>query len=292
MSEVPIKVTDFFELPSKCFRIFNLDPIENKFQVVDKTGRQKVLEVSKKICVLTFTCSVVLYFILIIMHAILKGKNFYELMAVLPTILRIPATCGRAFSILTNRETIIDASNIVSSLLSQTWDDWKYLCWYKVEKRLKLCSIIAKSLLALVSFFVASYGLQPAFEYLDSNKLLLATEIWLPFVTTDARIFTFVYIWEWVTSAGLSVFLMGCDLLLYALLHLITLQFDILASKIKAININEQSLRRNIAHLIAQHDMLLRTSDKIQMAFAPMHFFIFLGHRFGLLVWIRNCNYL
>ena len=118
----------------------------------------------------------------------------------------------------------------------------------------------------------------PWIPYLINGQMVSILSFWFPFNLKGLKIFSFVQLWtHGFVFLSLS-YLFASDSLLYALLTLVSMEFDILKNNLlnlKAEKGLENELQASLADIIEYHNKLLKISDKLRKIWEQTFLFNF-----------------
>lgn len=107
--------------------------------------------------------------------------------------------------------------------------------------------------------------LYAAIPFIVNGTMKMPIQYWFPFNPYNHKIFPFVLLWTFFIAYVNLMFLLGTDSLLYALLTVVAMEFEILKSDLLEISsIPENERSEKIKDLIDHHNKLLDISEKLQ----------------------------
>jgi odorant receptor len=262
-----VKVSDFIEFPLKCFKVFGSVPYEFDGS---ESIKKKVLRVYHFAVMANLTVALTIM-------AIFVTKNIENL----PQITENLALSGytlmavvKSISVLFKRKEFKELVETLSELFPKTKEEQnifkvgKCLTSYKwIERRFTGAMFFAGT-----NYFVVCF-VRLAATGVWYNKM--PVETWFPFDAYDHKYYNFVFAWHFINSVFTLASLVGPDLLLYAFITLLTMQFDILCSQLEKINLNDDYKR--ITELIDLHVNLLKLAQKLQDIYAISILFNFVS---------------
>ena len=97
----------------------------------------------------------------------------------------------------------------------------------------------------------------------------MSLKYWFPFDPLTPGHFPIAALWtDWVVGIALA-FLLASDSMLYALIMVLTMEFDMLTSDLKNFNSTPESEKaKRIQYLTDRHNNLLKIADKLQNIFS------------------------
>ena len=121
--------------------------------------------------------------------------------------------------------------------------------------------------------------------YLTNGSVYFLTNFWFPFDENNVTMFPFVQLWtQWITYLT-SSFLVASNSLIYALVTIISMEFDLLKKDLKFIKLKTKNeLSINMACFIDRHNKLFEISEKVKFVFEPIFLFNFLISSFIMCV--------
>lgn len=104
--------------------------------------------------------------------------------------------------------------------------------------------------------------------YIFTEKRAFISNLWFPFDEFQANLFPVALIWELLVIYFFLAFLVSSDLLLYSLIILIALEFDLMKSDLSNLKVqSKKERRRTIATWVDRHNKLFELSKKLQELF-------------------------
>lgn len=130
---------------------------------------------------------------------------------------------------------------------------------------------------AAISILMFLSQLSPWLSFIFFGEMKFVAHYWYPFDEYQLHTFPFALLWvNWIATVAI-VFLLGSDLLLYALVTIIAMEFDMLKNEFVNLKMASKEERHLvISNLIDRHNQLLELVDKLQNIFAPTFLFSFL----------------
>jgi 7tm Odorant receptor len=174
----------------------------------------------------------------------------------------------KAFVTVLKRETICD---VMKSLEASVGTNRKhkmksYLSSY--HQSIKLYSIVF-----IATFFPILF---PIIPYMASSKMQLTVNYWYPFDAFQLSTFPIAFAWNVWTSWVSLTFLLATDSLLYALIEVISMEFDMLKIDLLSLKASPSHERLStIKSLNQRHIELIELSDKLQNVYAVTFLFSF-----------------
>ena len=128
-----------------------------------------------------------------------------------------------------------------------------------------------------VMFIFAVLGLfQPIISYLLSGSMRIDVNYWFPFDPFTSFAFPFVLFWASFIGFNSIILMLASDSLLYALITMIAMEFDILKLDFNEMNIKSKNERdATIVKLIERHCKLIELSDKLENIYSTICFACF-----------------
>lgn len=182
---------------------------------------------------------------------------------------------GKNICIWWNREKIIQ-------LIKELQDESK--SWTKnleseeiVKNVLKGFKIFFKVYFGIIVFTNVLFAISPIFDLILSGfvDLTLPHPIWLPYEINTVISFLLSHAIIAISSVLTDTFLVCSDLILYALIVVLSLEFDILGNDLK--NFDVKTGHGSIKDLVNRHCRLLSISEKLESSFSAANFILFVG---------------
>jgi hypothetical protein len=266
-----IYFSDFVSFPLNCFKVFGLVPQGN--QPMNK--KTKIFfEVWR---FLGFT-SLILPFLFVQVY--IKEKK-YELSAMaegLPTNGYLVMVLVKIVCVYRKKKCFKKVLEILEDLFPKTRDEqniFKVKNYWKSYKRIEQ-TVSISIVISVFSFPVgkiASFCLTGVWY----DGKLPATN-WFPFDESQPTGYNFVIVWQFVCSFWLVGGMLGSDFILFSLVSLVSMHFDILAQELEKLKSDEKKQR--FVELIEQHEKLLKLSKDLEEIFSPSILFNFTASSF------------
>lgn len=281
-----MKISDFVELPLKCFKVFGLIP--HKTANVG-SWKRKLLAV---------------YHVLVIFNQIITGigiaafikHNIGDLVLMISDKEPVSAFSYNALEIVKiitfylRQNDFKDLIDTLTDLFPKTKAEQEtlkvanYLTGYKKTERTSMMI----GLSACVLYFAI-----PIAKLITTRTWFhpLTLAIWYPFDEYDSKFYNFVFLWEAFITVTLLAVLLGTDLILYAFITLISMQFDILCHRLRQMkDVPTSGVKNTFIELVELHTTLLRLSEKLQRIYSYSIFFYVFGSSIFLCMYLNQIS--
>lgn len=204
--------------------------------------------------------------------AVINSDNFMTATSAVPNIVTVLLIELKAIATYIHKD---DIWNIFEELREVFDRRATVVTKYKIKGYLDNYHFIIKiySATFVIVFLPIAF---PMFPFLMYGTMELTVNYWFPFDAFKVSNFPFALIWvDWVAWNCL-VLLLGTESLLYGLIAVITMEFDIL--RIDFLNLQlapEQERAKIISNLSDHHNKLLSICDKLQVIYALSILFSF-----------------
>lgn len=130
---------------------------------------------------------------------------------------------------------------------------------------------IAKMFGALSFYIFLAVSFPPIISLIIFGEMKPSLNYWFPIDIFRWKIFPLALLWMDLAAYFFSIFQLGTDMLLYALITVIAMEFDFLKGDFRELGL-EASLDRvkRTMILIDRHNKLLELSDKLQDIYSPI----------------------
>lgn len=264
-----IEFSEFVAFPLQCFRAYGLTPHETSDGGKWKKLRQAYLffalaNMSVSIALMViYVCKNISNLVLVAQNAPPYG---YTALAVLKSI-----------AIYLHKNEFSDLLETLRDLFPKTKDDQKA---FKVRSYLNGYKRMERVFASLLSVVFIGFIIVPIVKLIltrgRDNKLPIET--WYPFDEYDPRFYSLVVIWLSVLSVIGNAALIAPDLILYAFIILICMQFNILGERIRELKIVPKAdVRKKLVELVEMHKTLIRLSKRVEDIYSIPIFFNFFG---------------
>lgn len=197
------------------------------------------------------------------------SNNFVEASSVIPNAMCVFLGAMKSVSIVTRKEDIwMVMKDLTGILEDQKLQSFKFIVKkysYNFDRFVKIyCGVTLAVLMQVV---------MPLATYLISGKMTMSVKYWFPFDGFQPGKFFLVLFWvDWIAVSGLILFL-ATDLLLYGLITVIIMEFDIL--KLHFENYKKDDQKIQLKRLVDHHNKLIDIANKVQDIFEINFLFIF-----------------
>lgn len=260
MSEASVKAEDFFKVPLLFFNLLQFNPFSK--QVRDNSKRQRTKFLLKKVvcCVIGINA---LEYMAIEINTFINAKRFLEGKASVTGVLFANLLLTFAISLWKKREIFPEIIEDLNKFLAKKWDPKNRLEYLKIIKAAKSFGRIAKCVKISVVLLISVHAISPITQYAIRRERQLPAQMWLPIDGTRAMVYPFLFTWWLLCITAAFLILFGYFLMVFGLLALISLEFEMLARKLSAINATSQNLKSELIGLVDDHKSLISIAEKI-----------------------------
>lgn len=148
---------------------------------------------------------------------------------------------------------------------------------YRVKKYLEEYLRVAKWVTGFSFLSIFLTFTPPLIDYLIFGAMKPALNYWFPFDIFQRSTFPIALVWTDLAAYFCAILHLGTDLLLFALITVITMEFDFLQLDFKALGKESKSEQSKSANkLIDHHNHLLKLSENLQDIYGPIFLLSFL----------------
>lgn len=264
-------VESFLNFPLFCFRLVNIYPLSVEDPGVSK--KQRIMKVLSSVWFWIILLNMAYCYFGIVMLMTLERSYLIDVAINLPSAFVLLIGVYKALIVKWNTKGFCEILDALKKLFPTKTEDQKK---YKVEKYLRSFKKFKLSYVLATLCLFASYSLAPIFQLLMGGKKSLPMEIWFPFDAYSAIAYPLAYLWfNWI-ALSLNCIMLGTDILLYTLLILISMQFDIVKQDLKEAIAEGSSLNS----IVNRHNQLLQLCKKLENIFSAFFLYNFLQSSF------------
>lgn len=268
--DVLVRFSDFVAYPFKCFKVFGLIPYD---PVEEQTWRKKLLKVYHYVVIAD-------QILTLFMMSVFIKEHVKELTLVTES----SPGCGyallavvKSISIYMRKEEFKDLMETLDDLFPKTQREQNI---FKVRKYVKgyrrMQKIFSTIAISVGVIFMIAPVIKLILTGVWNDKL--PYEGWYPFDEHDPRFYTFVWLWQIGISCITVVSILGPDLILYAFITMISMQFDILCRQLRSLkNFSRDEIYRELLELVKLHNTLIRLSNNLEKIYSVSILFNFMG---------------
>lgn len=265
-----VNFTDFVQFPFKCFKVFGLIPYDAD---QTQTRKKKLLKVYHYLVIGNLTMSVMMMIIFV-------SKNLKNLTLITESV---PATGFAGLAVLKaiminkGKNDFKELMETLSDFFPKTKEEQKHFKvrgYFRGYKRMeRIFSVLAGSTGVI-------FAVVPLINFAMTGVWIhdLPFHNWFPFDELDVRFYNFVLFWEFLNTIHTIVSILGPDLILYAFITLISMQFDILACELTELkNLPEKEAFEKLVKLAKDHEILLGLPKHLESIYSGSILFNFIS---------------
>ena len=180
-------------------------------------------------------------------------------------------------SISANKTVFVELLQSLDELFPRTSRDQEV---FQVQKYFHSFNRMRKVISSVYFTPLSAVVFAPAILYIVKGAwfITLPNLTWYPFDEFDPRFYNFVLVWQWWCILILIIGFLSPDLTLYALITLISMQFNYLFNRLTDLkNIDLKDSDQKIIELFKLHETLIRLSENLNKIFFISIFFNFFG---------------
>ena len=261
-AEGKINFESFIQFPLTIFRMvaFDLHPQNLK-------STKKVLSYIKSFVTFSSLLVVVIAVIQLILYGFISSDSFAKTAGAAASSSSGFLIGVKAFITLTRKDDILKIFEELNEVFVTRANG---ITQHKVKKYLDGYLRIAKGFFFLTLFICLITFTVPFLTYVVFGAMQPSINYWFPFDPLRVGTFPIVLVWTDIATYFAATLMLGSDLLLYALITVISMEFDLL--RIDFINLRLESsitLSKRFINLVDRHNKLLELSDMLQNIYAP-----------------------
>lgn len=182
------------------------------------------------------------------------------LLAILPNLTNAPFITFKLCMLLVHKDELAEVLLALRENFPETWRDASeaksYLKALKGFARFYGGFMVLVYISAVSRAFILNYGVE---------EFVMPLELWIPFAHISASIFVAINVWIYWISFNVMIASFGMDLLLFAVISLMSMEFDRL--KLDVENFGQPDTT-SVKEIVAKHEKLLLLSEKLENVYA------------------------
>lgn len=260
-----VNFSEFVQFPFKCFKVFGLIPYDADTVMNPKKKLQrKLLKIYNHLVIGNLTMSV-------LMMAIFVTQNITNLALITESL---PATGYAGLAAIKAIMTYISKNDFkilmetLHGLFPKTKDEQKN---FKIGEYFRSYKKMERTFSVLVFSTGVIFAAVPIVRFITTGVWIekLPFQNWFPFNPLDWRYYNFVLLWEFTNTIHTLVSILGPDLLLYAFITLISMQFDILCYELRKVqNLKGKKAHEKIVKLVKVHETLIELPKHLEQVYS------------------------
>lgn len=257
MTNALIKFSDFVAFPLKCFKVLGLSPADPE----NGSRGEKVLKVYH-VCVLfnLFLC-----LCMASINAILHFDDLAMITESFPSSGYAGVAIVKSLAISMGKKEFLDLMETFDGLFPKSRADQEV---HKVRNYFRGYKLMERMFGFFLYSVAVSFFAMPIFKLFATgvwiNKLPYIN--WFPFDEYDPRYYNFVFIWQFLMTVFAIASLLGPDLILYAFVTLVVMQFDILCRNLQDLDGSSSNLE--FVKLAKLHITLIKSTENLQKIYS------------------------
>lgn len=265
-----ISFSDFIQFPVKCLKVFGLiaydaDSVE--------TWKKKFLRIYHYIVITNLLLG-------LCWMSIFAHKNYRNLLLMTETL--PPSGYAllaiiKSISIFLRRDEFKDLMETLSDVFPKTRHEQNL---HQVRMIFKSYKKMERIFSAMVGSAAINFVVVPVLRFIITREWYgkLPFNGWYPFDEYDPKYYNFVFLWHFFNIIITIASLLGPDLILYAFITLISMQFKILCYRFKDLkNVSSSEVYGKFVELVKVHETLIRLSTNLQRIYSISILFNFTG---------------
>lgn len=221
-----------------------------------------------KFCVVAFAASI----FLLVGHFHSNMDNFLVASSAIPNVVTVVMICLKALIVHLNKDAFRRIFIELAEVFNRRKDENQN---YIVKSFLNEYNFYMKRYASLVALMFLPITF-PIIPFLLFGKMELTVDYWFPFDAYRFKVFAFVLLGVDWHAYNCLIFLLAAGSLLYALISVISMEFEILKTDMKNFKLIVKHERaEKLTELINRHNQLLDISDKLQKIYSFSFLFSF-----------------
>lgn len=262
--EDEIDFDSFIKFPTFTFRLVCFE-LRSSPETVERSLRAKLTEGFKKAFLVFFILIQASCFVGTIGNAITSSDDIVGTVGSILDFLTTLLNATKYWTILYNKDKVVEMFQEFRDLWGKRVNKNKE---YEVKKVLDNLILFIK-LFSMASASICLSTVFPIFPFLINGTMRMSLKLWFPFDPFTPTTFPIISIWTDLMVYCAVAFLIGSDSLLYSLITVLEMEFNILKNNLMKLgSVAKQDRSRWIQNSIEQHNKLLDICDKLQSIYA------------------------
>lgn len=265
-----VNFSEFVEFPFKCCKLFGLIPYKTD---EIETRKKKLL----KIYHFTVIANFIFSWFIMGMFMIENIRDLAKITEAVPTAGYSGLAVVKSIMIYLRKDQLKDLMETLSLLFPKKKDEQKI---FKVRKYYGNYKKMEKWFSVIVSSVGIIFIIVPIARFLMTGVWIgeLPFKLWYPFDKHNPYFYNLAFLWELIIAIVTVLALLGPDLILYAFITLITMQFENLNQQIKNLkNCSKSEAFDKVVELVELHETLIRMSRNLEEIYSVSILFNFFG---------------
>ena len=200
----------------------------------------------------------------------LNSKNMTDASPLILDVVTYILNCFKALILIMYQDEIKNLFEEIKSIFDRRVNQTRK---YGVRKYLDSYHRLAVMYSAPVMMLILFVAL-PIVPFLLFGTMQLPLDYWYPFDTVQVKNYLFAYFWSYWVMISILVALLGNDIMLYAMITVIEIEFDVLKKDLTHIGDSPKN-KEFIQTLVDHHINLLNLCDRLQNIYSKMFLFSF-----------------
>lgn len=267
---VTVKFSEFIKIQLLCLKVSGLDPLRDDN---DKSWKSYLLNFYQHF----FIVNLIICQLLGCVSIILRNNNVEVITRLMFSSLITFLSCVKSCEIFLKRKLFKDILESCEKLFPKNLEDQQKI---NLQRHFKSFKLVQKTFLGLAAFAFGILFAGLAYKIASTGSWLqkFPIEFVFPYDEYDPKYHAFTFIWLYGISIIASYIVLGADLLLYAFITLIIIQYDQLRFNIKRLDhVFESRFRNEVKQIVKLHTTLTKLANSLQELFAFSIFTNFFG---------------
>lgn len=263
-SEQEIDFDSFIEFPQFWFELvfFNFSPLK-----VNPTTRERIKQFARTSFNVLSVIALIPLELSLCLFSLVAAEDALTAAANVPNIATVVLIYQRALATFVNRERL----NMIFDGLRGAFKAHEHVnSNYKIKQHLDSYLKLIRTYTFIIVFITLPVIVMPTISFLITGSAKLSINYWFPFDANTARNFTAAMAWTIFIAWTSATFLISVDSLLYALITVLAMEFDVLKADIADLKLLTKSDRmKKLAMLINRQNKIFDIADELQDIYGP-----------------------
>lgn len=265
--EEEITFEDFIKYPLTVFRLvlFDFHP-----EIIGQTSKIKYLHCIKKCSEIFIIFFLHLIILQLIIYGIVHSDNFATSAAAIGNAISGTLVVFKTISTLFRKDELWTIFMELKEIFVSRNDGRTK---YKVKNYLDGYLSIVKAFSFISLVICLTTWFTPLVTYIIFNSMNPTLNYWFPFDIFHSHTFPIALFWADYACYLFAMLQVASDLLLYALITVVAMEFDFLKLDFSNLGLESKQVRNaKVTSLIDRHNKLLDLTDKLQQFYGPLFF--------------------
>lgn len=204
--------------------------------------------------------------------AIMKGLNMNAFTFSMPLLTSVSLVLVKCSTVYWNKSNISDVINQLQSVFPEEKLKQKK---YNIKSYFENYRLFARVYAVMFMVPCVCVMIIPLIKLVSSGSKSFPLNIWVPFEYERKGIYIIAFLWSVWACANSVLILIAIDTLMFVLITLVSMEFDILRIDFTNLTATTLNIERQVGNFIQRHNNLIECNRKLEQIFSPSFLFNF-----------------